>query len=198
MLDGQDRRGGHRPQADGGAAGFRYGGCAEVIAGGRSFHPVGLAASGLPLNPLPVHRCLGLCAKDQVQYRKKTVSMLVSETFRFRVTSYLSVAEADYDCNRESLQSDTTGLRSTLKHRILMNTQKCFFVFFSEDEAGSLTTSVLLCFVVYLLSFMIVLVFGETSSEQSCSKNDESECVLTVKNVDFWTFSKNPLMCTAC
>lgn len=47
-------------QADGDTAVFRDGGAAEVTAGGRSFDPTGFT-TGLPLDPLPMQRCLSLC-----------------------------------------------------------------------------------------------------------------------------------------
>lgn len=60
VVNGESRGSGRRAQADGGTAAFRDGGAAEVIAGGRSFDPTGFTAAGLPLDPLPMQRCLSL------------------------------------------------------------------------------------------------------------------------------------------
>lgn len=91
-------------QADGDTAVFRDGGAAEVTAGGRSFDP-----TGLPLDPLPMQRCLSLC---EGSYSISTTASMLC-VFFLNVSVYLSIAEADYDRHCESLPNDTV-LRSTL------------------------------------------------------------------------------------
>lgn len=69
--------GGCRAQADGGVAVFRDGGAAEVAAGGRRFDPTGLTTAGLPLDPLPVQRCLSLCERSYSVRRTVTILLVV-------------------------------------------------------------------------------------------------------------------------
>lgn len=59
-MSRESRGSGHRARVDGGTAAFRDGGAAEVIAGGRVFDPTGFSTAGLPLDPLPMQRCLSL------------------------------------------------------------------------------------------------------------------------------------------
>lgn len=85
VLNGE--RGGSSRWPQTGAAAFGYGGAAEVVAGRGAFDPFGFTAAGLPLNPLPVQRCLGLRMKENIHYKRP--SRFFFETFRFHCTSAL-------------------------------------------------------------------------------------------------------------
>lgn len=84
--------GGCRAQADSGVAVFCDGGAAEVTAGGRRFDPTGFTKAGLPLDPLPMQRCLSLCERSYSV--RMTVSILLLLLF-LNISVYLSIAEAD-------------------------------------------------------------------------------------------------------
>lgn len=63
-------RGGSGRWPQTGAAAFGYGGAAEVVAGRGAFDPFGFTAAGLPLNPLPMQRGLGLRVKENTHYKR--------------------------------------------------------------------------------------------------------------------------------
>lgn len=66
-VSGRCRNG--RLQVDGGAAGFGDGGAVvvEVAVGDGCVSPAGFTPGGLPLNPLPPQRCLGLNVNNDSQ-----------------------------------------------------------------------------------------------------------------------------------
>lgn len=59
-MNRESRGSGRWAQADGDKAVLRDGGAVEVAAGGRRFQPTGFPIAGLPLDPLPMQRCLSL------------------------------------------------------------------------------------------------------------------------------------------
>lgn len=128
------------------------------------FRPIWIYRSQTSTEPTSYAVLLGPASEGKYSI-KMTVSLFVFEWFTFSVSLYLSVAEADYDCHRESLEKWQDGtklittatrkgsLRGDIRYAIIDLIQ------FTESCSWFFTVGLELCFRTYAWVILLIITW---------------------------------------